>query len=156
MMNTARRLGSVVLGALLSLPLAMCGGAAPMPAQSPGEASPSGATAAPESNAATPAPGYPAAAPPPAQPAATSSGDMQDAPSRRAAARAELAQAQAELQAAASDCTAACRALASMERATQHLCELAEDPDDQGRCNDARQRLLAARERVRSACGTCP
>jgi len=75
---------------------------------------------------------------------------------RREAARAELGQAQQDLEAAASDCSAACRALASMERATQHLCELAAEPDDRGRCDDARQRLHTARERIRSACGACP
>jgi hypothetical protein len=42
-----------------------------------------------------------------------------------------------------------------MERATQHLCTLASDPDDQKRCDDAQHRLAAARERVRSSCGTC-
>jgi hypothetical protein len=42
-----------------------------------------------------------------------------------------------------------------MERATQHLCTLAADPDDQKRCDDAQHRLAAARERVRSSCGTC-
>lgn len=151
-MKKSSRLGAAVLGALLGLPLTMCGGAAPVPAQSPAEAAPAGA---PENRAATPSPGYPPPAAPPAQPSAASSAE-QDAPGRRAAARAELERAQADLEAASSDCTAACRALASMERATRHLCELAADPDDQGRCNDARQRLLAARERVRSACGTCP
>ncbi len=155
-MSGSGRLGGVVLGALLALPMTMCGGAAPMPAQSPAEAAPAGAAPAPDTNAATPPPGYPVAPPAPSPPEESSSAQMQDAPSRRAAARAELARAQADLEAAPSDCTAACRALASMERATRHLCELAADPDDQGRCNDARQRLLAARERVRSACGTCP
>ncbi len=155
-MNDHGRLGAVVLGALLALPMTMCGGAARMPAQSPAEAAPAGAAPAPETNAATPAPGYPAAPTAPSQPDESSSDPMQDAPSRRAAARAELARAQADLEAASSDCTAACRALASMERATRHLCELAADPDDQVRCTDARRRLLAARERVRSACGTCP
>ena len=155
-MSDRGRLGAVVLGALLALPMTMCGGAAPMPPQSPAEAAPAAAAPAPETNGATPAPGYPAAPPPPSQPDESSSAQMPDAPSRRAAARAELARAQADLEAASSDCTAACRALASMERATRHLCELAADPEDQGRCNDARQRLLAARERVRSACGTCP
>jgi hypothetical protein len=74
----------------------------------------------------------------------------------RAAARADLDRAQASLEASASDCTAACRALASMERAAVRLCTLAGAPDDARRCDDAKQRLVAARDRVRLACGTCP
>jgi hypothetical protein len=73
----------------------------------------------------------------------------------RQASRAEFARAQAELEAAQGDCEAACRALASMQRATERLCALAGEPDDRRRCEDARKRLLAARDRVRSACGEC-
>jgi hypothetical protein len=42
-----------------------------------------------------------------------------------------------------------------MERATSHLCSLAEEADDQRRCEDARLRLTTARGRVRAACGAC-
>jgi hypothetical protein len=73
----------------------------------------------------------------------------------RRAARAELDRAQADLEAAGGACDAACRALASMERATAHLCSLATEPDDQRRCDDAKQRLTSAQSRVRSACGSC-
>jgi hypothetical protein len=75
--------------------------------------------------------------------------------SGRAAARVELARAEAALAAAQGDCAVACRALASMQRATDHLCALVEDSDDGRRCEDARKRLLAARNRVRSSCGEC-
>jgi uncharacterized membrane protein len=71
------------------------------------------------------------------------------------AARADLDRAQRDLELATSDCESACRALASMERATSHLCSLAEEPDDQRRCDDARLRLTAARGRVHAACGGC-
>jgi hypothetical protein len=74
----------------------------------------------------------------------------------RVTARAELDRAQRDLEAAASDCEAACRALASMERATSHLCSLADEDADRRRCDDARGRLAEARKRVRGACGTCP
>jgi hypothetical protein len=67
----------------------------------------------------------------------------------------ELARAEAALAAAQGDCAAACRALASMQRATDHLCALVEDSSDGRRCEDARKRLLAARDRVRSSCGDC-
>jgi hypothetical protein len=96
------------------------------------------------------APAYPGEAPftptpeAPAQPAEA-----------RQASSAELARAQADLEAAQGDCAAACRALASMQHATERLCALAGEPDDRRRCEDAKKRLLAARDRVRSACGEC-
>jgi hypothetical protein len=111
------------------------------------------------------------AAPPPAPPATSDapgvSGTSQHlAPqprsvdpmreAQRAMARAELDRAMAELEASASDCAQACRALASMERATAHLCALADQTDDQRRCDDATKRLREARDRVRTSCGACP
>jgi hypothetical protein len=157
-MNKPASLGSAVLGALLALPLTMCGGAASMPASSPSTPSqevPASAPGTPASNTESPQPGYPPH-PPPASAQPSAPAPDVDANRRRDAAREELGEAQRDLEAAASDCSAACRALASMERATQHLCDLAADPGDRGRCDDARQRLRAARDRIRSACGTCP
>ncbi len=66
-------------------------------------------------------------------------------------ARSELDRAEAQLQSAPGDCVAACRALASMERAAAHLCEL----DSGTECGRARERVEAARARVRSSCGGC-
>jgi hypothetical protein len=43
-----------------------------------------------------------------------------------------------------------------MERAVVRLCSLVELPDDRRRCDDAKKRLLDARDRVRVACGSCP
>ena len=155
-MKKIDRIRAAVLGAVFGLPLTMCGGAASMPAASPApQEAPASAPATPATNAESAPSGYPPP-PPPSQPSAPASADSADVARGREAARAELGRAQRDLEAAASDCSAACRALASMERATRHLCELAADPDDQGRCDDARQRLLAARQRIRSACGTCP
>jgi hypothetical protein len=50
-------------------------------------------------------------------------------------------------------CTTACRALASMDRAAEHLCGLAgsEDP----RCGNARQRVQIAAGRVHQSCPHC-
>jgi hypothetical protein len=97
------------------------------------------------------APLSPPPPPPPPSPA--------DAPAERGAARiaarADLDRAQRDLESAASDCESACRALASMERATSHLCSLAEEAEDQRRCDDAKLRLTSARGRVRAACGGC-
>lgn len=56
-------------------------------------------------------------------------------------------------EARGSPCFSACRALDSMGRATQYLCELAGDRD--ARCEGARARLESAHKRVTDAC-TCP
>jgi hypothetical protein len=75
---------------------------------------------------------------------------------QRIAARRDFDRARVDLEAAANDCSVACRALTSMERAVTHLCALTEDPDDRRRCESAKKQLLDARTRVRQACGTCP
>lgn len=51
-------------------------------------------------------------------------------------------------------CRSACRALASMRRATDHLCGLTGEGDT--RCSGARERVSRASERVRSGCPSCP
>jgi hypothetical protein len=50
-------------------------------------------------------------------------------------------------------CANACRALASMERATEHLCSLAGSAD--ARCEGARARVKGAGARVREKCPGC-
>jgi hypothetical protein len=149
----------------LALALAMCG-APPEPAASP--------SAAPATSPAPPAAGHPGApasesAPAPAQlrPDMSTSDEPAkgdewspepETPSREAQrvnARREFERAEASLQASASDCATACRALASMTRAVEHLCALADSPGDQQRCDDARRRMASARERVRQTCGAC-
>jgi hypothetical protein len=74
---------------------------------------------------------------------------------QRAAAREEIDRSERSLQASLSDCTVACHALDSMDRAVTHLCALVDAPSDQRRCDDARQRLAVARRRVRETCGAC-
>ncbi len=63
--------------------------------------------------------------------------------------------AQTDLDAAlaqtAVDCSAACVALASMQRAAERLCELEPGP----RCDTARKRVEAARQRVAERCPSC-
>jgi hypothetical protein len=61
-----------------------------------------------------------------------------------------------EVSAGLNDCAFACRALASLERAAAGLCALVEVPDDRRRCEDAKQRVHAAREHVRGQCTACP
>jgi hypothetical protein len=148
-----RRVVWLVGSTLLGVVLQGCGGAAAPPA------SPAPAVYEPSLSAGAPAgavsPVTPQAPPPP-PPAPGPPTDLpSDRESQRRAASNELDQAARDLDLASSSCESACRALASMERATTHLCSLADQPDDQRRCDDARQRLLAARTRVRAACGTC-
>jgi hypothetical protein len=109
------------------------------------------------------------AAPPPAAPAAreqpsSAAGSAVTAESitaplprevQRANAREEIDRSERSLQASLSDCTLACRALDSMDRAVTRLCALVDAPSDQRRCDDARQRLAVARRRVRDTCGAC-
>lgn len=70
---------------------------------------------------------------------------------RMNAARSDLDRAESQVGAAMSDCATACRALESMERAAEHLCAL----DNGTECGRARERLEAARQRVRASCGGC-
>jgi hypothetical protein len=49
-------------------------------------------------------------------------------------------------------CERACNALGSMRNAVDRLCHLS---DDAGRCENARERLTRAAERVQSSCPTC-
>jgi hypothetical protein len=67
-------------------------------------------------------------------------------------ARDELNRAESQIAAAPKDCMSACRALASMERAAKSLCDLGGADE----CSQARARVEAARDRVRSSCGSCP
>ena len=60
----------------------------------------------------------------------------------------------AETELSSDPCFSACRALASMTRATAHLCDLAGDADP--RCDNARSRLRGARERVEGSCACGP
>ncbi|UQA56104.1 hypothetical protein [Polyangium aurulentum] len=98
---------------------------------------------APQAGAAQTAPSPP---PPPASP--------QPIESKKAEVQTSGDAAEAASSAPPPDpCTTACRALASMGRAADHLCGLAgaEDP----RCDNARQRLSAAQSRVRQSCPGC-
>ena len=122
-----------------------------------------------------------ASAPPPAAPAPAGYGQpsvqSEGAPTDAEGALAELDRAEAELQRAFGNnraaekgadeaskpvqlgesppdpCETACKALASMKRASEHLCSLAGDGDE--RCSAGRDRLAKAGERVRGSCPSC-
>ena len=126
----------VVVAALLSFSVA-CGGAA----------APASESTTPASTRGSGAGG--ASAPEISPQNVTNDGDGRGA--RMNAARGELDRAESQVGAALSDCATACRALESMERAAEHLCALDSGTD----CRRARERLEAARERVRASCGGC-
>jgi len=127
-----KRLGWLVLG-LVVVGSGACGGAAAPAA--PSEAAPSGGGEYHHEVAA---------------PSAGTAGQAPVAP-EIAGARGEMDRAERQLSSSLGDCAAACRALASMERAADHLCALESGPE----CSHARERVEAARERVRSTCGGC-
>jgi len=66
-------------------------------------------------------------------------------------ARNDFKASEHDVELAASDCQAACKALASLERAANHLCAVAE-PEE---CTDARVRVDRAKRAVTSQCGGC-
>jgi len=100
-----------------------------------------------------------APAPPPSPAAmAVATGRPSEADERGAASRAgvDLVAAQRELEMSAGNCTVACRALGSMDRAAGQLCGLAATREDVRVCDESKEKLVAARARVRAACGSCP
>ncbi|XXT24408.1 hypothetical protein WME94_23015 [Sorangium sp. So ce429] len=103
----------------------------------PGDRSPRAPSPAAPPPATSPAP-LPA---PDSAPRATTAG--QEHPSKKAEAE----------QVSAAPCETACRALASMSRAAQHLCGLAGDADQ--RCDAARTRVKSATDRVEAQCPRC-
>jgi hypothetical protein len=137
----------------MSAPMEPAGATAPastMPAPAPAPASPEDALAQmnqaeAELNASLGRPGF---AQPPAQPGATPPGDTAARPvHKEAAPGADAAQASSD------PCATACRALASMGRAAEHLCGLAGEADQ--RCSGARARVKSATDRVQSQCPRC-
>jgi hypothetical protein len=167
---TPRPLRAAAPLALLSLVLTACGGSAlsggaypqePLPATADGTmdaldraendlrlalgGAPGGAAAAsssPQAGAAQAAPPPPAAPPSPSVQAEASPRD--ERPSSVASGPTPLS---------SDPCANACRALASMERATSHLCTLAGDGD--ARCEGARTRVKNASARVHAECPAC-
>jgi len=68
----------------------------------------------------------------------------------------EIESSQRELDVSAGDCRNACRALGSMDRAAGKVCELVQGDGEGRRCDDAKQRVYSARDRVKTTCGGCP
>jgi len=158
--NGLRRWAGVATLALLpAITAAACGGSAqPAPQLAPSEQAPTPAlTTADEAGQAldaaeqqlrqliAPPDSY---AQPPAtgpQPPGTAAGVDSPAPPPPAQPTAEMS--------AADRCSIACRALASMSRAAERLCELTGEDDD--RCVSARARVTAAEELIYRSCPSC-
>jgi hypothetical protein len=143
------------LGVTLLLLATACGGAgappksaAEAPAPSPGGQA--GYPLAPSAGASLPSAAPSQASPEPSADSATKMPLSPTTAPPRSSLRRDVEAAQRELETAGSDCTAACRALGSMERATARLCSLEESG-----CEDVRVRLRRARDRVRASCGRC-
>ena len=152
-----RALHRIAATSLFAFFLAACGGAAPEPAKSPASApemAPS-AGGAPSSDLSQPAP---VESTPPSQPAPPSTAGTSASGSREIElrnARRDLQSATRDLDASLGDCSNACRALVSLERATAHLCELADSSSDRTSCDDAKARVIRARAQIKASCGTC-
>lgn len=84
------------------------------------------------------------------------SADAPAGPSDMEQAMSAFAEAEKAL-AASPPCETMCKALHSMARAAEHICELARDGTalDQKRCVDARAKVEEATARVRAACPDC-
>ncbi|MBS2015153.1 MAG: hypothetical protein JST00_19840 [Deltaproteobacteria bacterium] len=142
------------------------GSKAPATPSQVGEASGAAPQAAPAGYPQQPG-AYPPA-PPPAEPAApvqpqAAPGQFGGQPSGGtsrsmafSAALDEVDSSVRQLDVAAGDCSNACRALGSMDRAAGRLCSLAQGNDEGRRCEDAKKKVYTARDRVKQTCGTCP
>lgn len=163
MQSTPRRTLRLPAAVVAIVLLAGCGGALPEAGgkAAPGsDFSPGGVPEAQadldhaeaQLNSAIGAPAYGAA---PAQPSATSAPVEQraDSPPPPPAAPPESAPHPTAEAAPRDPCATACSALASMERAADHLCVITGEGDD--RCSSARGRVTRANDRVRAQCPAC-
>jgi hypothetical protein len=102
----------------------------------------------PSTATTTPQPGTPAQEPPAAPP--------QSRAIQLQGAGRDFDSSERQLDVAAGDCSNACRALGSMDRAAGTLCQLAREGDEVKRCEDAKKKVYSARDRVKTTCGGCP
>jgi hypothetical protein len=142
----------VALGSFAAL-LAACAAAGGEKAPAKSADSPASMQASPSTMATPPTSTY--APPPPMTPSTAPGAGADTRGVALAGATSELESSQRELDVAAGDCRNACRALGSMDRAAGRLCELAQDAEAR-RCDDAKQKVYSARDRVKNTCGSCP
>lgn len=150
----------IIVTVSLAALLGGCAASKSAPLASPESAA---TAAAPQQPGAYPVaqPSNPYAAPPPPSPAPSQpqAGAQPGSSSQQRAmiqsAANEVDSSQRELDVAAGDCRNACRALASMDRAAGRLCGLTQGDPEPRRCDDAKQRVYSARDRVKATCGQC-
>ena len=154
--------GGLKAGLAGLLLLTSCGGGTPAaaPAGAPPQEGAPPAQAYPAEEqpgyGAQPAPGSGDFAQPPAAPPPPGQGpDTEGAQPSVEQASLEFDRAAAELSAAGTDCPRACKALGSMNRASERICALDPDQSAAGRCRRAKDRVTEASERVRRSCA-CP
>lgn len=127
----------------------------PQPGQAQAGYAQPAASAAPVAPLPPPPPPSPTA-PEPALQQAEKSKPTSPSPAASPAAappRDKRAESERPRSVSADPCVTACSALASMERAADHLCGLAGASD--GRCTSARDRVKHASARVQAACPAC-
>lgn len=71
------------------------------------------------------------------------------------AALALFKESESQLASGVLDCGKACKALGSMERSMDRICELTGPEDPEKRCQSAKEKAKAARERVEKHCPEC-
>jgi hypothetical protein len=154
-----KRLVAVLPFAFLVVACA-AGERAPKSAESmPSQAPPSATSMQPGypsgSMATTPAPQASPGYPQPPPPVAPGGGAM---PRSMALTNAqndvESSQRELDPNLANNDCKNACRALGSMDRAAGRLCGLVQS-DEMRRCDDAKEKVYSARDRVKRTCKAC-
>jgi hypothetical protein len=139
---------------LVVLLLGACGGSAVPAGRTPADSDRS------EPEQAPPAmPGYgaqPSQQPGVPTPAGPSDGPFAEEPPMTLSEALEgFEQASTELSSAGLRCESACKAFASMQRASERICALNGADDPGSRCRKAKQRLDEARETLRRRCGSC-
>ena len=90
---------------------------------------------------------------PASSPSSATGGSFARAPAGDDAMSLDFNDAEALVAASLGDCTAACRALTSLESAVTHICRIEPGAAE---CSQVRARANAARARVELACGRCP
>jgi hypothetical protein len=144
---------SAVLAAWL---MTACGGEGARPAPKSIEPQRSGGEADTLSEESEPGtPGGGASQPGYGQSATPAGPFAQEPPLTLEEAQSALDSAATELSTAGQSCAQACKALASMKRSSDRICELNGPSDPGARCQKARDRVETARETMRKRCGSC-
>ncbi len=135
---------------------------APPPPPAPGITPTAGAVpendkAGTGSGTSTATPTNPPGTPQPKPPVNPSTMPSDPLPTDLGAAQASFDKSAQSFSVAGNDCQQLCKALASMQNAADHLCDLTKSGGggEKKRCTDAQGRVTSAKERVKQTCGGC-